>query len=294
MKGKEKYLLSVYIFYNQSDWHYLLEKLSSSIIKDVRYNLDDFRIYLSCNRGDHINIVFQLDKNNMYGVSFLEKSIRRYLHEKPSLDKKLDMPPVTKLFMDYHNNSFWIEEQDAMGYLSDSLKDIKHELSKCILDALRDDEVDTGSLLSLIIYLQVGFINSFFTEIEVANRLLIATLSKIFIKESDVVQLSEENRMARETVCFASSLEVPREIIVEIIFSIWNQNEFSEDIRWMKTWNKACRAFAKDKDFQRSYLEIVSIINKHLGLTVSNEAVAEPLILIVDGFNSLVTNKVQK
>jgi len=262
--------ITVSIFYSRSAWHDLI----ASAIKPFIYNEQNkntdmtYYIYLCTNQGEHVTVVLQRDKENKLEQKFI-KYIEKFISKNKSTTKAIEYP-LPGFFMDYPNNSVWADIDNLYTFSPiECPSNIRYNLSQILIDALGDSEIETETIYTFLIYMQLGIIKSAYPAIKTARNGAIILLKYLseneYIKQEVTIESQEYDY---EDIKL--SFENNKEILLEIIDDIWNAEGYQAELKWVELWVNSCRQIFKNSDLNKSFIYLNDLVHDHIGLGNKN------------------------
>lgn len=251
------------IFYNQVGWHELLSGFISPYIQQNQNNILHWHLSLSTYRGEHVTLIIEPKQNNAQLEEDFKKKADDFLTNFPSPMKVIEYP-LNGFFMDYHSNTveYNIDVPYSTAYNPGMLA-VKQQLSAIILHALGGQEIDTESIFSFIVYLQLGIIKAGFTSAKTAR---VNTLKLVLHLTTQDDGDSNDKGSEEETQRFIDLFEYNKDIFVEIVEDIWNKEKYDAELNWMEQWESACKEYLQNSEFHIAFMLLSQIAYEQVGL----------------------------
>lgn len=261
MKKNTQTLICLNIFYAMCSWHFLLNKLIKDLIKNKALAINSFSLYLSHDRGDHLQIILESTNEYEFLKLNLTEAVESFLITNPS-ERTITRSNVQSFFMDYYNNTFWFEKYEAESTMKKKLHPIDAQISKTLINALTTEEIDNELILTFALYMQISLIKAVFGTLENCKEKLAEIIYNIDINISEykVWELKDN----KEPTGLSSSL-------IEIVNDIWQDQFYDESTEWLKDWIEYFKLHFSNHSFDRSFMSITQKIYLHLGLEVTNK-----------------------
>jgi hypothetical protein len=247
--------MDISLFYHQSMWHLLLKDMLAFFSPSGQRS--EIIVYLGTSQGDHITLrLFENDADKIQGTV---DSLMAYIRTNTSPDPE-QLFPSRDFFMNYPNNSVQLNKVRVKTDVGDN--DLRFILSQTILFALRDEEINSERLFTLIIYLQTAIFKAAYPDMTlagpVADALLYWLTDQPYARHS-IDQISDLKNIT-ELVFNDNHL-----IIDEIVNSIYANEGDPSDLSWLYQWIGICQ-MKMTADFVQSFSKFNRMIFEHTGL----------------------------
>lgn len=279
---------TVSIYYDQTAWHYLILHFIRPFLNEERDSgrLKTYGLYLGNMRGDHIRLVINVTEDKIAFEERLTGLLQHFLTTNPSVKTKEQQYPIKGFFMDYRNNSFWFDKYSSVFVLdAPEAENINERVSKCIIEALGSQEIEREMIYTFMIYMQLGAIKAAYPDIKIAGSKMPALINSL--EEPD--KLNEDTETFGDSTAYGQELahlfENNKNILVEILGDVWNENGYGEEIEWIDGWVEICRLFIGQADFHGCYVSLSTIIYRHLGFAIDPYLLSLSSELILNAFN---------
>lgn len=273
----------VAIFYNQNQWHLLVNKCIKPILKQLKdkNQIAGFFLFTQKIKGDHIKLIINPSKENKINFKAIKNKIEIFIKEHPS-QVATNRGKIETFFMDFPNNSVLKLNLNTQQYQGIDKMELRQEISKLIIIALAAEEICMESQLTFILYMQLGLIKSIFPTVEetINSIHLLNNFENISIEVKDD---TDEINEAEFEKCFQNLFIENKDVLNEIINDIWNIN--TEATFWMADWIHYCQNKIAEIGFENLYYQSSSILISHLGLPSSQK--------LTQSFTTLISNSLR-
>jgi len=251
------------IFYNHTESHHLLIQCVRPFITQNAKQLLEYAVFISSIRGEHITVVFKTTTDDTLLEKKFLKKIRRFLSTNPSSTKPVDIP-FAGFFMDYPNNSLWLNLNNhaPRAYQKKQYQLIEQSLSNALMEVFGNDEINSDNIDAFLIYMHLATIKSTHASIAVAAKIA----SELYLHYD-----SHFKHTLQETISEFNDINLSfsnnKDQIADIILDLWRTEDFDPELKWMTFWTIDCRRFLQGKDFVESFVEISGLIYDHVGIS---------------------------
>lgn len=295
-------IVNVCIFYDRLCWHNLISGFIKPFIQKEREagRLKSYNLSLSTERGDHFKLGVSCVEDSAVVEGKVVEVLQAFLTNHPSQRITKAAHQGKGFFMDHYNNSFWFDKYAAGFITLPGLTAIKEQISAAIIAALGNEEIGQEIIYSFIIYMQLGCIKAAYPDLqdacthiqEVINHLENQELGELegAIKEDSLERHSDSSEHGQELL---NLFEDNKEVLVEILEDIWNENGYTDELKWMEAWVSSCRSFLGDSDFKQSYILLNHHIYQHLGIMMDKEILSISSVLLLNAFDQSVEKQVK-
>lgn len=274
---------AISIFYNQNEWHILINEFIKPSLKKL---LDDqvietYALFLDRDKGAHIKVILKPTSSDFNDEIFTGK-LGIFLESRPSETVFLEFP-LTSLFLDFENNSFYRDWYTADKLQKESLMLpvkgwIQHEISKAIANVAEADDLSMATIYTFIVYMQLGILRASFPALADALQ-EVKKLAHTFPGRFEDDDEIEDNTLEYERG-FNLLFEHNADLLDEIVFEIWFADT-AKSLPWLFEWQNACQEIAAQMRFNEQYFIIASVIFKQVGLP-SNAILTNATLKLID------------
>jgi hypothetical protein len=274
------------IFYNRSLWHLLLKDAIESFINKRNDIIKSFRLFVCTHQGDHITII--IEPVRISQLLQLEKdflsNINNYITQHQSITNLLEYP-LPSFFMDYPNNSVWLDIDKHLVLSEEPQKIAQEQISEAIIGAFEEIEFSIENTYTFLIYMQLSIIRAIFIDIKEAHEKSIELLNSLAkqekVKENNEITIDKGYNYEEIKL----SIENNEEALLEIIKDIWSTN-YGLELKWLATWISYCKSIVNKSNFELFFINLTDLIYDHVGLRNTNLAFLSTKI-ILNSFNKL-------
>ena len=252
------------IYYGRANWQNLLRFIHPYLLKAKRYGiLDDYYVQFSRHRGDHIRLITKSSTEQGYTNSqgILYKVISKFIHNNPS-ENKAQIFPVKGFFMDYPNNSVWINHnrvhnQENAAQSKEQIG-MQMQISAAFIAAFEQEEMTLENICTFVVYLQLGMLKAFNPTIQQASM----AATELLNWEKKQSTSADDDRIDQTDAgdFFQQMLEENHSSLVDIILETWELEGLTNPLQWTKTWEKACGKFIGNSDYPNGFFDICGMI----------------------------------
>ncbi|MEO6523838.1 MAG: hypothetical protein ABIN91_19295 [Mucilaginibacter sp.] len=265
-------MTGVFIFYNQAEWHILINNVIRPIFFDLQNDkvLNRYYLFFGKRKGDHIKIVVEdCDSHSLESVyDRLEKFIKAY----PSVNKTTRYP-LEALFKNFPNNSI-IKYTQLVSNVTNDLSSFRCRISEILVQALCEEVFSLEVLFTFLIYIQLTILRLNFNNFYDAKPAMNEIVKRINFNKN--IEYKKEN-----IIHVAHLFEGNVETLKEIVDEIWNDRNVNQH-GWLKEWETNCNSFLEgDKPFVDTFILIMAVCCEHLDITLESY-VPESLLLLLD------------
>lgn len=265
----------VHIYYTRTDWHLILQDAIIPILHASMDRIRTWNIRFESKQGDHITISLAFFEESTFLEMDLLEQLAEYIKTRPSTTIPIK-PPFRSFFMNFNNNTVMLSDENIFSEaLYDRYSKYRMNLSNAIINALKDDVIDSESLLTLLIYLQLGYLKAKYSEVVDSYVFLINF--KSYITNLNSGWVSNEKYLTPE-----KSDEENEDFICEIIDLVYLKGDLPIELVWLCEWINTCGEInidEKNSDFQF----LCKLICEHTGLDI-NRALALSTDIILRSF----------
>ena len=272
------------IFYERSAWHKLLSEAIYPFLEREKELIDTYNMQLNISPRDHIKISLRsVSTNNVdLEMRFLD-FMDNYLLNNPS-------DTTDKTYKFYPNNTAWTNQYNEKDFYLSSEPDYltAREKISATFKALTTDIIAMSDIYTLIFYLQLGMLKTFFGLDSISQKLheLTVFLKNEYSPKDKFISLATE----KSALSFVST---NKDILISIIEDIWNSIEIKHGLTWLDEWLKDCTYFSKrSEDFNKNFIVICKLMYDCLGLA-SKKLLPLSLLILTETFKNKEIYKYQ-
>ncbi|SEJ69896.1 hypothetical protein SAMN04487995_6017 [Dyadobacter koreensis] len=266
--------MTISVFYDRAQWPALVSQVILPFYHHRKEN--QFAIFLSAQRGDHITLVpFDMELSGKYTMQLLVE-IDHYIISRPSQKR---VSHVKDLFQDFQNNSIHFDIDNFEMFKENGIVIVT---SWIILQELSLQVLDDEVAYSILVLLLTALICTYFGGMDAATDTVQAILQhQRTIRRSTSSSENFDNRKHAIT-----SLTYANSRFVSTLFDeIWKTNTIKEN-SWIDLWLSECKILSNKISFNEAYRLVFMTFCRQTDLVedFSNELVAEILSAALDDY----------
>ena len=252
--------LKVSLFTQKGNWHYLLREIELFISKNSLY-IAEYLIEFNFLSGENIRFSIPISEGSVAEfVPLMDSYFKRFFFER-NLATKTTLFPVIGIFKPFEQNTIQYGLFD-ISYRSTKEAKLGIHLSRVILTALKDCEIDDETLITFAFYLHAAILKVLKDRAQTAHETENYYINSGFLTGSDI---SLEFLIER----FSSN----RQELMVIYQNIMVENRLDLP-HWIGDWITSINDEFENNNLSltdpsqvETYQKITSIVNQHLGLS---------------------------
>jgi hypothetical protein len=253
--------LRISLFTKKCNWHYLLVAIESFISQNS-FSVVDFSVEFNFLCGENIRLAILVSEDS---VNELPSAIANYfkrLFLERNLSTEVISLPVAGIFKPFEQNTIQFGLFEISHQKSATEAQLGTNLSKIIVSALRDDEIDDETIITLAFYLHAAILSACQHPPALIHEI------KNYYRNSSSRTASDISIEYME-----DKFKNHRQELIEIFQNIMVEKQ-SELPDWMPDWICCIKdqietySTAKTEILQiQRYYKVISIVNGQLGIS---------------------------
>jgi len=264
MEQTTNYPIVITVYYRQSNWHSLLQFIHPHLKRHIKSNVRDwYCIELGNHQGDYVRFVIYSSGNRENLVNLFSEKIKNYLEDHPS-DTVEAVYPLRSYFMDYPNNSVWIDHNRSFkfNYAFQNLNGVHMQISKILIIASENEPITFESICTVFVYMQLGIISAFCPHIDEA-----ATMVNALIPIEAPASLPSTNVIEQKDAIndlFEQLFKENIDILMEMVNDVWQRGDSENELLWITDWKNVVKNAVGDSDMHAALFKLSELIYKQM------------------------------
>lgn len=253
--------LKVSLFTKKWNWHYLLQEVELFFSKNSLH-IVDYLIEFNFLSGENIRLsIHILESSVTEFVPLMDRHFKLFFVER-NLTTKNTLLPVNGIFKPFEQNTIQYGLFDISYRTGTDEARLGARLSRVILTALKDDEIDDETIITIAFYLHAAILKVIKDRSQTAHEIENYYINSVSLTGSDI---SIEFLIDKFSSNSQDLIDIYQNIMVE------NQLNLPH---WMEDWIASINNEFENNNVNltgtlqiEKYHKIISIVNQHLGLS---------------------------
>jgi|SRR5690606_9206621 len=265
--------LTTSYFCSKEQWSILLKEIKN-FLENLEVNLLTYNIQISNQYGDNIRLSLLTRENEVDDLG--QKILLRFEPLLSSFPKESFKFPIRDINLPFPTNTVEFGVYEIHFHeLYSAIYKIQEELSKAMIEGLKEEKIESDTLLTFSLYLQVSLFKA-------CSNLLPNFKKGFTVLIQDDLKPNSKLRQA---------LNENHNLVLEITKDIMEEKS-DEDLAWVETWYNVSSTLLKEEmkaykgnsnsEFENFiknfYQKSIYFINSHLGLSLEEIKISNNLL----------------